>query len=61
MTVSLQQLRAMGDAELAEFCMEKLGLAVSEKDELVRGNKVVGYKRSRLLTRVLQLAVSYEN
>ncbi len=50
----------MNDVDLADFCVEKLGLAVSEKDELVRGNKVVGYKRSRLLTRVLQLAVAYE-
>lgn len=50
----------MSDVDLADFCVEKLGMTVSEKDEVRKGSKVIGYNRGRLLTRALQLAVGFE-
>jgi hypothetical protein len=58
--VTAAQLRAMSDVDLADFCVEKLGMTVTEKDEIKKGSRVVGYNRGRLLTRAVQLAVGFE-
>jgi len=50
----------MSDVDLADFCVEKLGMTVTEKDEIKKGSRVVGYNRGRLLTRAVQLAVGFE-
>lgn len=50
---SAEDLREMSDEDLVQFCEGVLGMQVTDEDLDPRGN----YKRSRLLTRALQLAV----
>jgi hypothetical protein len=51
--LSAEDLRSMSDDDLVEFCEGTLGLPVTDEDLDPRGR----YKRGRLLTRALQLAV----
>lgn len=58
--VSSEELYAMSDEELMQFCMEELGMSVDEQDVVMEDGEAVGYNRSRLLARILRLAVEVE-
>jgi len=58
--VTSDELRGMTDEELVEWASTVLGLRVEEEDLVYKGDVIVGYKRSRLLTRILQLAFTVE-
>jgi hypothetical protein len=50
----------MSDEDLIQFCMDDLGMSVDKRDVVMDGDEAVGYNRSRLLARILRLAVGVE-
>jgi len=50
----------MTDEELVKWASTILGLQIQEADLVYKGDRIVGYKRSRILTRILQLAYLVE-
>jgi len=58
--VNSEELRGMTDEELVKWASTILGLQIQEADLVYKGDRIVGYKRSRILTRILQLAYLVE-
>jgi len=58
--VSSDELRGMTDEELVDWSATILGLRIEDADVVYEGNRIVGYKRGRLLTRIVQLAYLVE-
>ena len=58
--VTADELRGMTDDELVDWSATILGLRIEDADLIYKGDRIVGYKRGRLLTKILQLAYQVE-
>jgi hypothetical protein len=58
--VSAEELRGMTDEELVDWAATILGLRIEDADLVYKGDRIVGYKRGRLLTKIVQLAYLVE-
>ena len=50
----------MTDEELVDWAATILGLRIEDADLVYKGDRIVGYKRGRLLTKIVQLAYLVE-